>query len=115
MQRIEEDLMNTYLIEASYAQGAIEAMVKNPQDRAEMVRPAIERLGGKLLGFWFAFGDRDIVCIAEVPSEVDAMAMSLAIGRTGTMSKYRTTPLVSSADAVKAMKKASDTSYQPPR
>jgi uncharacterized protein with GYD domain len=107
--------MTTYLIEASYAPSAIDAMVKNPQDRAEMVRPAVERLGGKLLGFWFAFGDRDIVCIAEVPSEVDAMAMSLAIGRTGSMSSYRTTPLVSSADAVQAMRKAGDTAYQPPR
>ena len=40
--------MPHYLVQAAYTPEAWAAQVKNPQDRAEVVRPAIEALGGKL-------------------------------------------------------------------
>jgi uncharacterized protein with GYD domain len=107
--------MSYYLIQASYTPQAIAAMVKNPQDRAAAVRPMIERAGGKLHGLWFAFGDTDIVAIAEMPSNASAAAISMAIGATGTMSSYRSTPLMTSAEAVEAMQKASAVSYPAPK
>ena len=72
--------MAFYLIQASYTSQAVAAMVKNPQDRAAVIRPMIERVGGKLHGLWFAFGAHDIVAIAEMPDNVGAAAMAMAIG-----------------------------------
>lgn len=107
--------MTYYLIQASYTAQAIAAMVKNPQDRAAAVKPMIERAGGKLHGLWFAFGDSDIVAIAEMPNHVSAAAISMAIGATGAMSSYRSTPLMTSGEAVEAMQKAASVSYQAPK
>jgi uncharacterized protein with GYD domain len=107
--------MAHYLIQASYTAQAIAAMVKNPQDRAEIVRPMIERAGGKLHGIWFAFGDSDIVAIAEMPDNLSAAAISMAIGSSGAMASYRTTALMTSAQAVEAMQQAAKVTYQAPK
>jgi uncharacterized protein with GYD domain len=107
--------MKTFLVEATYSPAALAAMVDNPQDRAKVIAGVLERMGGRLVGFWLAFGDRDVVCIAEVPGEIEAMALAMAIGRTGSMTAYRTTPLLASGDAVLAMRRAADTSYQAPK
>jgi len=107
--------MPFYLIQASYSAPAVGAMVKNPQDRAAAVRPTIEKMGGKLHGLWLAFGEYDIVAIAEMPDSVSAAAFSMAIGSSGAMSAYRTTPLLTMTEATEAMKKASSIGYQAPK
>jgi uncharacterized protein with GYD domain len=107
--------MAFYLIQASYGTPATAAMIKNPQDRAAAVRPMIERMGGKLHGLWLAFGEYDVVAISEVPDNVSAAALSMAIGASGAMSAYRTTPLLTPAEATEAMKKAGSAGYQAPK
>jgi uncharacterized protein with GYD domain len=107
--------MAFYLVQASYSTQATAAMVKNPQDRAAAVRPLIERMGGKLHGFWLAFGEYDVVLIAEMPDNANAAAVAMAVGSSGGISAYRTTPLLTSAEAMEAMKKAGGVGYQPPK
>ncbi len=107
--------MPSYLIQASYSAPAVGAMVKNPQDRGAVVRAMMEKAGGKLHGFWFTFGEYDIVAIAEMPDAVSAAAVAMAIGATGAMSSYRTTPLLTSGEAVEAMSRAAAVTYQPPK
>ncbi|MGQ0655048.1 MAG: GYD domain-containing protein [Betaproteobacteria bacterium] len=107
--------MPFYLVQASYTQQSVQAMVKAPQDRAAAIRPAIERMQGKLHGMWFAFGEHDVVAIVELPGNVDAAALSLAIGASGSVHGFRTTALLTMAEATEAMRKAGDTGYQPPR
>lgn len=107
--------MAFYLVQASYSVPATAAMVKNPQDRATAVRPLIESAGGKLHGLWLAFGEFDVVAIVEMPDNVTAAAFSMAIGASGGMSAYRTTPLLTMAEATKAMKKAGGVGYKAPK
>lgn len=107
--------MSYYLIQASYTSQAIAAMVKNPQDRAAAVRPMIEKAGGKLHGLWFTFGDTDIVAIAEMPNNISAAAISMAIGASGVMSSYRSTALMTPGEAVEAMQQAAAVTYQAPK
>ncbi len=107
--------MPLYMVQGSYSGQATAAMVKNPQDRAAAIRPMIERMGGKLQDLWLCFGEYDIVAIAELPDNVTAAAMAMAIGSSGAMTAYRTTPLITAADAKKAMKKAGGVGYQPPK
>ncbi len=47
--------MSYYLFQATYTREAIVTMVQNPQDRAQAVRAVIEKAGGRVEGFWFAF------------------------------------------------------------
>ena len=107
--------MPFYLVQASYSTQATGAMIKSPQDRAAAVRPVIERMGGKLHGLWLSFGEYDAIVIAEMPDNVSAAAVAMAVGSSGGVSAYRTTPLLTTAEAMEAMKKAGGVGYQPPK
>jgi uncharacterized protein with GYD domain len=104
--------MPHYLIQVAYSEQAWQALIKNPVNRIEAVRPAIENLGGKLQEGWFAFGDYDIVCIAEMPDNVAAAAIAIAFAGGGACKSVKTTPLMSTAEALEALKKASHAGYR---
>jgi uncharacterized protein with GYD domain len=107
--------MTFYLVEASYTPAALKALAANPQDRVAPVSAMMEKAGGKLHHFFFTMGDTDIVALAELPDDVDAMAVSLAVASAGHMSSYRTRRLTSPADALKAMHKAQSITLAAPR
>ena len=106
--------MARYLVQASYTTQGISDLVKNPHDRAAAVRPMIERLGGKLESFDFAFGDYDAVIIAELPDNVAMAAISMTVGASGAIGSLKTTVLIPMDEAVEAMRKAGTVGYQPP-
>lgn len=106
-------LYSSYLLQTSYTQEALNTLIKKPQDRTEMVRKAIEKLGGKLVGFWLSFGEHDIVCVIEMPNNVSAAAMALAVGGGGAVTKTLTTPLLTVEEGMAALKKAGTSGYTP--
>src|ERR1700738_4627289 len=75
--------MPHYLQQIAYSIEGWKALVKKPQNRIEAVRPAIEKLGGKIESAWFTFGDYDIVLIVEMPSNLDAGAIGIAFASGG--------------------------------
>ena len=105
--------MASYLFQVSYTAEAWAALLKHPQDRAEAVGKAVEKLGGKVVSFWMAFGEHDIVGVFEMPDNVSAAAFGMAVAAGGACKHVRTTPLLSIADSVKAMKKAGNSGYKP--
>jgi len=105
--------MPSYLVQASYTIEALQALMKKPQDRTEVVSNAIEKLGGKLVGLWLSFGDQDVVAIMEMPNNISAAAMSLAIAAGGALKNTKTTPLFTVAQGISAMKKAATSGYTP--
>ncbi len=106
--------MPTYMIQGAYGNEGLAAIVKNPQNRIQAVKPAIEKLGGKLKDAYFSFGEYDFVIIAEMPDNVSAVAISLAFGAGGALKSTKTTPLLSATETMEAMKKASTSGYKPP-
>lgn len=104
--------MPRYLQQITYTQEAWQALLKNPQDRIAAVRPAVEKLGGKIETAYFAFGDHDIIVIAELPDNVSAAALAMAFAGGGACRNVKTTPLLSVAEAVEAMKKAGQSGYK---
>ena len=106
--------MQCYLLQATYTAKAWAAMLKSPQNREEVVRPVIEKLGGKLESAYFAFGDYDGVAIIRMPDNVGASALSMALMAGGALKAVKTTPLIKMGEAVKAMKKARKVTYRPP-
>ena len=106
--------MARYMLQASYSTQGISDLVSNPQDRAAAVRPLIERMGGKLESFDFAFGDYDAVVMIEVPSNVSMASIAMAVGASGAISTIKTTVLISMEEAVEAMRQASGIGYRGP-
>jgi uncharacterized protein with GYD domain len=51
--------MPLYLTRFSYTPETWAKLIKNPEDRRAAAQEYIEGVGGKLHGFWYAFGDHD--------------------------------------------------------
>ncbi len=105
--------MANYLVQASYTTEALAALVKNPQNRAEVVRKAIENMGGKMIGGWMSFGDQDVIIIADMPDNTSAAALAIAVAAGGSLRRTRTTPLFTFEEGLAAMKKAASSGYTP--
>ena len=106
--------MAQFLLQVAYTPDAVAGMVKHPEDRAAAARAAVEKLGGKMEGFWFAFGDYDVVAIIDVPDNVSAAACAMVVGQTGQFKAYKTTPLLTMEQAMQAMKKAGAVTFKAP-
>lgn len=104
--------MPSYLVQASYTSEALATLMKSPQNRTEVVRKAVEKLGGSVTGFWLSFGDQDAVCILEMPDNLSAAAIALAIASGGALKSTKTTPLLTVEEGMAAMKKAATSGYK---
>jgi uncharacterized protein with GYD domain len=105
--------MPRFLHQVSYTSEALARLISNPQDRFEAVRGPIEKLGGKLEQSYFAFGDYDAVIITEMPDSVSAAAIALAFAAGGALKNCTTTPLLTTAEGLDAMRKAASCGYKP--
>jgi|ERR1051326_5628755 len=105
--------MPVFLHQIAYSREGWQALLAQPQNRIEAVRPAIEKLGGSIKSAWFAFGEYDIVVITEMPDNVTAAGIAIAFAGGGACKSVQTTPLLSVEEAVQAMKKAGESGYRP--
>ncbi len=106
--------MASYLYQVGYTPEAWATLIRNPQDRIQAVRPAIEGLGGKLVNAWGSFGEYDIVVVAEMPDNVSAAALGVALAGGGALRSCKTTPLLSSEEIITVLRRAGQSSYRPP-
>ena len=108
--------MSVYMYQASYSGDAIKSLVNNPQDRTGAARAAIEANGGTMIGAWMAFGEDDLLVIADMPDDESMAGVALAISSTGAIVGGKTTKLLTLDQAVASMKKANAVlnAYQPP-
>ena len=104
--------MPHFLTQASYTSEAWARLVANPQDRIEVIRAPIEKLGGRIEHAYFAFGDSDVFLITEMPNNVSAAAIAIAFAAGGAVKNLKTTPLMSASEVVDALKKAGSTGYK---
>ena len=95
--------MAKYLITASYSSDGLKGLHKDKASgRRNAVRQACESIGGKLEAYYFAFGEDDVVSIVDLPDNVAASALSLAVSASGT-ARTRTTALLTVEDVDKAL------------
>ena len=106
--------MALYMFEAAFTSDAWATLAKNPQDRTEAVRTLLQGIGGKLISYYFAFGDYDVVVLAELPDNGAAAATAIAVAAGGAIRAVKTTPLLSVQEGVEAMRKAGEVNYRPP-
>ena len=86
--------MPKYMIQASYVGEGLKGLLKEGgTKRQETVANVIEGMGGKLESFYYAFGDYDVVGIAEMPDNISSAAFSLTVNASGVI-KAKTTVLL---------------------
>jgi len=106
--------MAHYMIQAAYTNDAWGRLVQRPEDRAEALRPVVQRLGGQLLAWYYSFGDYDVMALVELPNNVNAAALSMAAAPAEAVRAVRTTPLMTPDEGFDAMLLAQGAKYVPP-
>ncbi len=97
--------MPKYLIEASYTADGLKGLQKDKASgRKAAVTKAVEALGGKLEGFYFALGERDVIGIVDLPDAITAASFSLAASATGLV-RTKTTALLTVDEVDRALQK----------
>jgi uncharacterized protein with GYD domain len=76
--------MPKYLVEVSYtAEGAKGLIKAGGSARRVAVQKMVESLGGRLEAFFFTFGENDMLVILDLPENLTAATLSLAVMSTG--------------------------------
>ena len=106
--------MTLYLTKFSYTPETWARLIGKPEDRRPAAQSYIESVGGKLHGFWYAFGEYDAYNLWEAPDDVSMAAVALAIGSGGALSSIHTTVLLTVEETIEALGKAAQIKYKPP-
>ena len=104
--------MAKYLVQAKYTDAGLKGLLKEGgSKRHEAVEKAVKGLGGTLESFYYAFGDVDVLGIADLPDNVSATAFALLV-TAGGGATVKTTVLITPEEVDQATKKTLD--YRPP-
>ena len=106
--------MPLYLTRFSYTPETWARLIGNPEDRQKAAREYIESVGGKLHGFWYAFGEHDGYTLWEAPDNVSMAAVALAIAGGGALSSSETIVLLTVDETMDALRKAGQVGYRAP-
>ena len=106
--------MPLYLTKFSYTPETWARLMATPEDRRTAAQSYIESVGGKLHGFWYAFGEHDGYNLWEAPDNVSMAAVALAIGSGGAVSAIETTVLMTVEETMDALRKGQAIQYQAP-
>ena len=106
--------MPMYLTRFSYTPETWAMLIANPEDRRKAASSYIESVGGKLHGFWNAFGEHDAYNLWEAPDNVSMAAVALAITTGGALSSLETTVLLTVDETLDALRKVEKVKYRAP-
>jgi len=108
--------MPAYLTFFSYTKSAWREMVQRPEDRESAARDVIEANGGRLLAFYWMFGEYDGLAIYESEDAVAAATVLTGIIASGRIEGMATHALLSGSEAqrVLEMAKVATADYVPP-
>jgi uncharacterized protein with GYD domain len=106
--------MPMYLTRFSYTPETWARLAKHPEDRRNAARTYVESVGGRLAGFWYAFGEFDGYTLWEAPDNVSMAAVAIALGGGGALSKVETTPLLTVEETLEALGRVEAVRYRRP-
>ncbi|WP_084959774.1 GYD domain-containing protein [Thermoactinospora rubra] len=104
--------MPKYLIQATYSTEGLKGLLREGGTRRrEAVARTVESVGGRIESFNFAFGERDVYAIVDVPGNATAAALSLTISATGAV-RTNAVVLLTPEEVDEAVRQ--EVTYQPP-
>ncbi len=106
--------MPYYMLQATYTSEARAAQARNQDNIMERGRIVAENLGGKIENIFYSFGAYDVVVIVELPDNVSASAVMVAVSAGWAIKEAKITPLMTVEEGVEGMKKAGSAGYRPP-
>lgn len=108
--------MSQFLFQVAYTSESWATQVRERANVLERIQPLIDGCRGTVTCCFYAFGDDDLVLLADFPTDEEAAAFSLAATAGGSVKKIKTTALLSVEQGINAMKRADEVgrNYHPP-
>jgi uncharacterized protein with GYD domain len=108
--------MGKYAFLFSYSSDAWARMIESPGDRTAALRQLADSLSGSLESMYWMSGAYDGIVIANFPESVDAAALSVAVGSTGSFKHVETHELFTQEQLSQVLSRAKDgtQTYQAP-
>ena len=106
--------MPLYLTRFCYTPETWNAMIERPEDRRNIAREIIESVGGKLHGFWYAFGQYDGYTLWEAPDNVKMASVALALSSRGAIKSQETVVLLTVEETLEALRGVAKVPYRRP-
>lgn len=79
--------MPKYMVAGTYSPEGLQGLQKDKASgRRRVLKKAVAGLGGKLESIHYSFGGDDVYCIADMPNNVSAAALSVAASASGLVS-----------------------------
>jgi uncharacterized protein with GYD domain len=104
--------MPKYLLQVCYTVEGAKGLAKDGGSKRRAAANAlVESLGGKLEVLYYAFGETDVIAIADLPDNAAAAAASLTLAGSGAVTS-RITVLLTPEEIDQAVTKTG--SYTPP-
>jgi uncharacterized protein with GYD domain len=107
--------MALYMYEVAYTPESVAAQIKEPHDRLEAVKPALEAMGVKLVVGGYPLGEYDVLIIVEATDDATAASVDLAVTAGGAVKSSKTTRLLNGQERIEALRKAQGSQYRPAR
>jgi uncharacterized protein with GYD domain len=86
--------MPKMMVKASYnADGARGLVKEGGTARRASVTKVVESMGGKVEGFYFAYGADDAIVIVDMPDEAAGLALTIAVNASGSV-RATSVPLI---------------------
>jgi uncharacterized protein with GYD domain len=98
--------MAHYLIEVGYTAEAWNTQIDTEANVIDRISPALKACGAKLECMYYAFGETDLIGVIDFKTPEDAAAFALAVGASGALRSYKTTPLLSVDQGIASLHKA---------
>ena len=108
--------MASYLFQVAYTSESWAMQVAQQPNVVDRITPLVEACGGTLRSCFYAFGDYDLIAMADFPTPEGAAAFSLAATAGGSLKTIKTTELLTVEEGLSAMRTASAAGavYTPP-
>jgi uncharacterized protein with GYD domain len=106
--------MGMYLTKFSHTPETWARLLANPEDRRATLDPVFEAAGGKLHGYWYAFGDADGFVLFEAPDDVTTAGLLVKVASTGAFTSVSTTKLLAVDEALDALRRGGGIEYRAP-
>ena len=104
--------MAKYLISAQYSAEGLRGLQRDKASgRRQAVTTAVEGVGGRVECFYNALGEDDAYVIVDLPDNITAAALGIAISAAG-LARTRTTALLTVDEVDQALAKT--VNYRPP-
>jgi len=106
--------MGMYLTKFSHTPETWARLLANPEDRRAALGPVFEAAGGRLHGYWYAFGDSDGFVLFEAPDDVITAGLLVRVASAGAFTSVSTTKLLTVEETLDALRQGGGVEYRAP-